>query len=100
MKTPNRKPTTPGSILKEFYLDAREISINQFAKAVEYSPSQIRRIIHGQSRIEASLAAKIAKVLDTSPQLWLNLQSKVDLYHAEQKTKNWKPKETYPAKIQ
>jgi len=94
----NRQPTNPGTVLKELYLEPRGIQINQFAQAVGYSTTQIRRIIHGYSRIEASLAVRRARVLDTSPEIWINLQNKVDLYKAQKETKNWSPKETYPAK--
>ncbi len=88
-------PTPPGVILKEHYLEPRHISITSLARAVGCSRNHMSHIIHGNARIEASLAIKIARVLDTTPQFWLNLQNAVDLYLGEQEMKNWRPAMVY-----
>ena len=36
-------------------------------------------------------AFRIARVLGTSPQLWLNLQNAVTLHDARRKLRNWRP---------
>lgn len=97
MLQPNRRPTLPGVILKEHYLIPRGISISAFARAVGCSRKHMSRIVNGDVRIEALLAVKIACVLDTTPQFWLNLQNAVDLYNAKQDMEGWKPNEIYHA---
>jgi len=92
-----RRPTPPGRILKEHYLKPREITITAFAEAVGVSRKHMSRVINGLARLEADLATKIATVLGTTPQFWLNLQNAVDLYDAQERTKDWKPKALYPA---
>ena len=92
-----RAPIPPGTILKELYLDEREISITAFAEAVGCTRKHMSQIVNGKVRIEAPLAARIGVVLDTSAELWLNLQSKIDLYKAQEALKNWKPKRVYHA---
>ncbi|MFN4218487.1 MAG: HigA family addiction module antitoxin [Candidatus Bipolaricaulia bacterium] len=92
-----RAPTPPGVILRELYLAPRSISITAFADAVGCSRKHMSQIIHGKARIEASLAMRIGAVLGTSAELWLNLQNKLDLYHAQQKLKAWKPERVFHA---
>lgn len=86
-----RKPTQPGTILAKHYLEPREITIVAFAEAVGRSRKHISDIIHGRARIDAIMAERIAKVLDTTTQFWINLQNAVDIYEAEQKNREWKP---------
>src|SRR6185369_16856249 len=81
-----RRPTRPGVILKEHYLSPRSISISGFADAVGYSRKQISAIVNGNAPIEPSLAARMAKVLGTTADFWLNLQTAVDAFDAEQET--------------
>lgn len=95
-----RKPTLPGTILKEMYLAERRITTRAFAEALGCSAKHVSHIIHGKARIEAELATKIAKVLCTTPQLWLNLQNAVDIWTAAEKTSGWKPAHIFPASVQ
>jgi addiction module HigA family antidote len=86
-----RRPTPPGEILRELYLEPRGISIAAFARAVECSRKHMSNIVHGHVRLEPEIAARIARVLGTSTELWLNLQKAVDLYDAEAAIKDWLP---------
>lgn len=91
----NRRPTTPGEILKEHYLEPRGVSIAKFAEAVGCSRKHMSAIVGGKARIEAKMAARIATVLGTTPELWLNLQNAVDVYDARQELKDWHPARVY-----
>ena len=94
-----RRPTEPGEILKEFYLEPRSITITAFAEAVGRSRKHISQIVNGNARIEAELATRIGAVLGTSAELWLNLQNKVDLHDAGESLKKWKPKKRFRAEV-
>ncbi|MBZ0255330.1 HigA family addiction module antidote protein [bacterium] len=95
MLKPKRKPSQPGTILREHYLNPRKITITAFAKAIGCSRKHMSRIVNGESRIEAEMAEKISRVLGTTPELWLNLQNSVDLFDAKTELKKWEPAETY-----
>jgi len=90
-RDPNRKPTPPGEILHELYLKRSGITIKAFADALGVTPKHMSNVIHGKARIEAELATRIAAVLRTSVELWVNLQSDTDIWNARQKMKGWKP---------
>lgn len=93
-----RRPTPAGEILKAHYLDPRGISVAEFARAVECSRKHMSNVVHGRARVEANLAARIARALGTTPQFWLNLQNAVDVYEAEHALRDWKPPKVYTAK--
>jgi antitoxin HigA-1 len=80
----NRRPTSPGEILRQLYLDPREISIARFAEAVGVTRKHMSNVVNGHAAITAELATRIATVLETTPEYWLNLQNAVDLYDARE----------------
>ena len=85
-----RRPTPPGELLAELYLKPRRVSISKFAEAAGVSRKHMSAIIHGRAAITADLATRIATVLGTTAQLWLNLQNAVDLYDAGRTVKSSK----------
>lgn len=79
----SRRPTAPGTILAELYLTPRGVSIAKFAEACGLTRKHMSAIINGRAAITADTATRIAAVLGTTAQYWLNLQNAVDLYDAE-----------------
>ena len=86
-----RRPSTPGDILRAHYLDERGISIAALSRAMDVSRKHMSDIVHGHTRIEPTVAARLAKVFGTSTALWLNLQAAVDAWDADREARSWKP---------
>jgi antitoxin HigA-1 len=82
-----RRPTTPGEILAELFLRPRKVSIAKFAEAAGVTRKHMSAIVNGRAAITAESATRIATVLGTSAQVWLNLQNAIDLYDAEKRLK-------------
>ena len=80
-----RRPSLPGEILFELYLAPHDISISKFARAVGVSRKHMSAIVNGRSSITADTATRMAAVLGTTPQYWLNLQNALDLHDAEER---------------
>ena len=78
-----RKPTHPGAILREHYIVLLDISITAFAKAIGVSRKTLSKIVNEKARITPKISVRLSKALKTSPELWLNLQQKYDLWEAE-----------------
>ena len=78
-----RRPSSPGEILAELYLAPHEVSIAAFAEACGVTRKHMSGIVNGHAAITAEMAARMAAVLGTTAQYWLNLQNAVDLYDAE-----------------
>jgi antitoxin HigA-1 len=58
------------------------------------------QVVNGKTAIEARLAWKLAAVLGTTPEFWLNLQNAIDLWEAHQLLADWQPETTYPARTE
>ncbi len=90
-----RRQTTRGLILREHYLKPRHITVADLARAVEHSYKHMSQVVNGKATIEARLACKLAAVLDTTPEFWLNLQNAVGLWDARQELAHWQPPARY-----
>jgi len=63
----------PGYYIQE-YIEEGFHTIEDFAESLEVSPEIIRHIISGELEITAVLANKLAKMLNISANVWLDLQ--------------------------
>lgn len=77
-----RKPTTPGEILQEEFLTPLELTQKELADHIDYDVKVINRLINGRTGVTAPLALKLAAILNTSPEFWMNAQKAVDIYEA------------------
>ena len=78
----NRPPTHPGEVLLEEYLKPLDISQSDFAKRIDVSFPRLNEIVKGHRCVTTDTALRLARVLDTTPDFWLNLQQSWDLWHA------------------
>ena len=72
-------PVHPGEILIEEFLRPLGVSQYQLAKAVDVPARRINEIVHGQRRISADTALRLARYFGTSERFWINLQARYDL---------------------
>jgi antitoxin HigA-1 len=72
-------PVHPGEILLEEFLGPLGVSQYQLAKAVAVPARRINEIVHGQRRISADTALRLARYFGTSERFWMNLQARYDL---------------------
>jgi antitoxin HigA-1 len=73
------EPVHPGEILYEEFLAPLSLSQYQLAKEISVPPRRINEIVHGQRRISADTALRLARFFGTSERFWLNLQARYDL---------------------
>jgi antitoxin HigA-1 len=72
-------PVHPGEILLEEFLTPLGVSQYQLAKELGVPARRINEIVHGQRRISADTALRLARYLGTSERFWMNLQARYDL---------------------
>ena len=77
------RPTHPGEVISDI-LEDLEITQTKFAEIIGVSRRSVNEIIQGQRPITVDMAIRIGKALGNGPQLWLNLQQKVDIWDALQ----------------
>ena len=72
-------PIHPGEVLAEEFLAPLNMSQYKLAQLLGVDPRRIHAIVHGQRAISADTALRLSRLLGTSPQFWINLQSRYDL---------------------
>ena len=77
------KPMHPGEVLREEFLVPLGMSAGTLAKVCGLPRTRIERIVSEQTGITADTALRLAKALDTTAQLWLNLQTDYDVQVAK-----------------
>jgi antitoxin HigA-1 len=75
----------PGEILLEEYLKPLGIAQLEAARRLEISLNRLNEIVLGKRGITADTALRLARMLKTSPQLWMRLQADWDLHQAMQR---------------
>jgi addiction module HigA family antidote len=79
----HRKPTHPGEMLLEEFLNPMGITQRQLANAIHVSYQRINEIVNKRRGITPSTALRLSKFFDVSPDFWLNMQLRWDLYLAQ-----------------
>ena len=80
----NRIPTHPGEMLLEEFLTPMGISQKDLADNIEVPYQRVNEIVNGRRGITPSTALRLAKFFDMTPDFWINLQLRWDLYFAQQ----------------
>ena len=83
----NRPPTNTGEMLREEFLVPMNLTQKQLADSIQVPYQRINEIVSGKRGVTPSTALRLAKYFGTSPDFWLNLQIKFDLYSTQQKEK-------------
>jgi addiction module HigA family antidote len=84
----NRRPTHPGEILREEYLEPLEMTQQQLADALGITRVRINEIILGKRSITPDTAFRLSKYFNTTPDFWLNLQQNLDMWDTLQVNKS------------
>ncbi|MFY0633368.1 MAG: HigA family addiction module antidote protein [Vannielia sp.] len=75
-------PMHPGAVLKELYLDPLEINKSAFARRLSVHRTRIERLAKGTTGITPDTALRLARVFNTTPAYWVNLQTNYDIARA------------------
>jgi addiction module HigA family antidote len=80
-----RKPTHPGLLLKEDVLIPLGLTVTEAAKDLGVSRKTLSELINERITLSPDMAVRISKATKTSPESWLNMQAKLDLWRSENK---------------
>ncbi len=69
----------PGEILREEYLIPLGMSAGALAKKLQVPRTRIERLATEQASVTPDTALRLAKLFETSPQFWMNMQASYDL---------------------
>lgn len=84
LRNPNRRPTHPGAVLREDVLPALDMTQTELARRLGVSRLTVSELLLEKRALSPEMAARVAKLLHTTPESWLRMQSAVDLWELEQ----------------
>ena len=79
-----RKPTHPGEVLLEDVIKPLGLTVTEAAKNLGISRKTLSELVNQKAALSPAMALRIAKATNTSPESWLTMQTKLDLWNALQ----------------
>lgn len=79
----HRITTHPGEMLLKEFLEPLGITEEELADKIYIPPEEIKKLVKGECAMSPGLALRLAKFLGMSPEFWINLQLRWDLYHIQ-----------------
>lgn len=81
-----RIPTHPGAVLREDVLPSLPgMSVSAFARSLGVSRQTLHSVLAERSGVSAEMALRLGTLLGNGAQLWLDMQTKFDLWQAQAK---------------
>lgn len=71
-------------ILREDVLPSLGMTQTEFARRLGVSRLTVSELLHERRRVSPEMAARLGRLLDTTPESWLTMQNAVDLWEVEQ----------------
>ena len=78
----HREPTHPGEMLLQEFLIPLGMTQRDLAAAIHVPFQRVTEVVRGKRGVTPSTALRLSKFFGTSPDFWMNLQLRWDLYHA------------------
>lgn len=75
-------PPHPGEFIRETYIEPFDISIRSLAENLDVAASTLARVVGERSAVSPDMALRLSKALGRSPESWLAMQYKHDLWRA------------------
>jgi antitoxin HigA-1 len=75
-------PLHPGEVLREEFMEPLGITAYALAKACQIERPRLERIVRESQGISADTALRLSKYFGTTPEFWMNLQSRYELEEA------------------
>src|SRR4030065_392006 len=75
-------PTHPGEMLLEEFLIPMGLTQRELADGIRVPYQRVNELVNGRRGVPPATALRVAKFFGPSPDVWMNLQLRWDLYHA------------------
>ena len=84
--TNTRKPTHPGEVIREDIIKPLGITVTEAAKCLGVTRKTLSALINCKAALSPEMAVRVGKATKTSPESWLYMQAKLDLWNASRKS--------------
>lgn len=83
-----RRYTHPGEILREDFFKHLGLTQNQLAKKLGHDIKVVNRLLNEKTSVTPRMALRLGKLLNTTPEFWMNAQVAYDLYLERKKVRD------------
>ncbi len=80
MLSTRRKPATVGEILTEEFMRPMGLTQRALAEAMGVQRKHVNELCRGRKDVTAATALMLSRVIGNSPNFWLNVQLRTDLW--------------------
>ncbi|MGK7875618.1 MAG: HigA family addiction module antitoxin [Xenococcaceae cyanobacterium] len=81
----HRAPSHPGEVLQKDFLEPMNLTQRELASRIHVPYQRVNELVNARRGITPSTALRLAKFFGNSPDFWLNLQLRWDLYQVKKK---------------
>src|ERR671919_2360460 len=81
----HRQPTHPGEMLVEEFLKPLGLTQRDLAQGIHVPYQRVNEWVNWRRGLTPSTALRLAKYFGTSPDFWMHLQLRWDLYHTQKR---------------
>ena len=82
MLTTKRKPASVGEVLAEEFIGPMSLTQTAVAEAMGVQRKHVNELCNDRRGVTAATALILARVFGNSPEFWLNVQRRTDLWEA------------------
>ena len=83
-----RRPTHPGEVLREDVLPATGLTQEHLARRLGVSRRTVNEILNERRPVSVDMAHRLARIFNTTPDVWINMQTALDLWEAGEANKS------------
>ncbi|MGH7556399.1 MAG: HigA family addiction module antitoxin [Gemmatimonadota bacterium] len=76
-------PPHPGDILQQEFLNPHDMTQTELARRLEVPFQRVNQIINRRRAITPDTALRLARLFETTPEFWLDLQKRWELHEAQ-----------------
>lgn len=84
------EPLHPGLIVKDALIDNTGLTVTEAAARLGVTRTTLSRLLNGHAGISAEMALRLSKFFGTSIEMWVNLQSRYDVWTVKKDSKKIK----------
>jgi len=78
-------PTHPGEMIREDFMPDFELTTSSLANALGVSRQTINELLRERRSITPTMALRLSRLFDNSPEFWLSAQDARDLWESEKR---------------
>lgn len=81
----SRKPSHPGALIRNVILPETGLSVSSLAGRCGVARNTMSKVVNERGDVTEDLAIRLSCVLGSTPEFWLAMQAKLNLWKLEQK---------------